>query len=130
SDSDRPPDGEGLSAELPRALHRSNWKAGRLRGWPFQGDVVHGAGGSGFATPDRVQQRGEFNAGAGDDARKGVRIACSAGSRTCETGAASDGREPTPGDGRGHAGDIPLLGWPEIAGCGYATKPYTSRNAD
>ena len=62
--------------------------AARRGGEPLcalEGDVVHGAGRSGIATADRLQQRGTPDARAGDGAREGVRLARGAGSRARET---------------------------------------------
>src|SRR6266850_1288767 len=82
----------------------------------IQDDPLYRAGGGGVAAADRVRERGEFVAGAGDDTREGICDPVGAGSEPMEADPATAGGEPDPGDGWCGGGDVAGVGRAEVAG--------------
>jgi len=79
---------------------------------------------------DRLRERGELAAGAGDHEREGVCDSVGAGSEPLETDPAATGGELDPGDWRGGSGYAAGMGRPEIAGSADAAGHHSGGGSD
>src|SRR6266850_6284805 len=121
---------DGVPEGLPEALHGAYRIIDESGRGEIQDDAVYRAGGGGIVAADRLRERGELAAGAGDHEREGVCDSVGAGSEPVETDPAAFGGEPDPGDWGGGSGDTAGVGRAEIAGSADAAGHHSGGSSD
>src|SRR4029077_11677782 len=117
--------GEGVPGGVSKAFFGAGSVADGFGGRAVSNDAVYRARGGRAAVADRMRERGEFTAGAGDDEGEGVCNPVGAGGEPLEIGAAVTGREPDAGRRRRGSWDAAGVGRIEIIGGADAAEHYS-----